>query len=554
MDSAPDDIAAVLPTARPWDQRGKSVLPLAGGYTQYLETLRWILETCRDEEPTEAVLQQRYAAEFNLGPRVAQQQLWFIRRCDLLHQHHGRIRVAAPSARYLAAQRPEIIIGTMHANLQFVGELLHEIRGPRTRKSLLETANGRYGLAWKKDSPVAYRLGWLRSAGLAEHLTGHSYQANGAGIAFLERIDLYVPSADSPLRNDVSPPCSAGSDAVGSLKGADMSVTPLDSAGGTTQGETREGSDVDAIEDRDGEAAAPGTKLGRSAHGVAAEIGDRLESLSCDGSKHQEFEVAVRDAFAFLGFGAERLSGPGQTDVLLTGVRPPEAQRPDDSTSWRYLVAVDAKAATNGRLADLQVTWPALALHRKQHSAAFSVLVGPSPRSRLLQFAVDASVTVLSAEQLALLCRNHAEVPLPVADYLWLFVDSEGDPRGGAVDLSPIADARAQATARRDLLAQVGEAVQDIAADFGPANRQLVRFSLAKTAALSGDALGIEVAAALDFLSSRWLRAIARSDPESADPHYMSTAPGRTVAARLRWLADAFDEVVDQARETPETG
>ncbi|WP_420611250.1 hypothetical protein [Candidatus Poriferisodalis sp.] len=287
---------------------------------------------------------------------------------------------------------------------------------------------------------------------------------------------------------------------------------------------------------------------------MAAEIGDRLESLSCDGSKHQEFEVAVRDAFAFLGFGAERLSGPGQTDVLLTGVRPPEAQRPDDSTSWRYLVAVDAKAATNGRLADLQVTWPALALHRKQHSAAFSVLVGPSPRSRLLQFAVDASVTVLSAEQLALLCRNHAEVPLPVADYLWLFVDSEGDPRGGAVDLSPIADARAQATARRDLLAQVGEAVQDIAADFGPANRQLVRFSLAKTAALSGDALGIEVAAALDFLSSRWLRAIARSDPESADPHYMSTAPGRTVAARLRWLADAFDEVVDQARETPETG
>lgn len=200
----------------------------------------------------------------------------------------------------------------------------------------------------------------------------------------------------------------------------------------------------------------------------------------------------------------------------------------------------------------LQVVWPALALHREQHAAAFSVLVGPSPRSRLLQFAADASVSVLSAEQLALLCRNHAAVPLPVADYFWLFVDSEGDPRGGAVDISPIADARAQAMALRDLLAQVGQAVHDIAADFGPANRQLVRFSLAKKAALGGDALRGEVAAALDFLSSSWLRAIARAEHETADPHYVPAAPGRTVAARLRWLADAFDDVADHERETSE--
>lgn len=420
----------------------------------------------------------------------------------------------------------------MHANVRFIGELVELTREPRTKQSLRQLANSQFGFAWEKTAQVDFRLGWLRSAGLVRMLNNSEYQATEAGISFLEWVELHPPSTVLVPAPDIALPES-------------VAGLPQDGPGQIDK--------FDAIEDQGEEAAAPNATGSRSTDDLAAEIGDRLESLSCDGSKHQELEVAVRDAFAFLGFGAERLSGSGQTDVLLTGIRPPEAQGPDQSTSWSYSVAVDAKASTNGKLADLQVTWPALALHREQHAAAFSVLVGPSPRSRLLQFAADASVTVMSAEQLAGLCRDHADVPLPVADYFWLFADSKGDPLGGAADLSLVAGARARAMARRDLLAQVGEAVNDIAADFGPANLQLVRFSLAQKAAPGGNALSAEVAEALDFLSSSWLRAIARADPGSADPHYVPMAPGRTVAARLRWLADAFDEAADQEGGTPES-
>lgn len=449
------------------------MLPLAGGNEQYLKTLAWVLECCRDHELDAEALRQRYAAAFGLNLDVAYAHLTALRRYVLLEDTGGRRVATAQSARWLETRQPAIVIGTMHANVRFVGELLDLIEQPHSKEFLRQQANGRYGFDWKKSAQIDFRLGWLRSAGFARMLGGAEYQATAAGLAFLERVELYRPKTASATAPDEPPPASSD---------------------GAEPGKSGKDDGFGAPEDGGEEGTTHSSTGHRSARELAVELGGRLESLSCDGSKHQEFEVAVRDSFAFLGFDAERLSGSGQTDVLFTGIRPPEVSRPDDSASWSYMVAVDAKAATNGALGDGQVSFPALTLHREKHAAAFSVLVGPNPRPRLLQFAAKASVAVLSASQLAGLCRDHAEEPLPVADYFWLFAGPEGSARGGAADLSLIADARAQASARRDLLAQVGEAV------------------------------------------------------------YVPMAPGRTVAARLRWLADAFDGAADHESETPETG
>ena len=459
------------------------------------------------------------------------QQVEMLRNFGLVDVVGERCTPSSEAVRWMETGRSEIVIGTIHANIRFIGELLHRLQQPQSFEQMRLVANDAFGFAWQTVNQVTYRLNWLRSGGLAEKLPDGKYRTTEAGLVFLTLVELHRPTTVA-----VPPPDGSRPEPV--------TETAQDDAGATGQ--------FDANVGRGEEPSAPGTKVPRTAQDLASEIGERLVSLSCDGSKHQEFEVAVRDAFAFLGFSAERLSGPGQTDVLLTGFQHPEARGADDSTSWSYRVAVDAKASTNGKLADLQVTWPALALHREKHAATFSMLVGPSPRPRLLQFADGASVTVLSADQLATLCREHAEVPLTVADYFWLFADSDGGPRGGAADLSFIAAARVQATTRRDLLAQVAETVNGIAADFGPANQQLVRFSLTTKTALGGDALSAEVAAALDFLGSSWLRTLVRADSGVVDPHYVPTAPSRTVAARLRWLADAFDEAADDASESSE--
>ena len=60
----------------------------------------------------------------------------------------------------------------------------------------------------------------------------------------------------------------------------------------------------------------PLPETGTSAETLAAEI---IEA-STDSRNPDRFERAVRDAFDFLGFEAQRLGGPGKTDVLLTAL------------------------------------------------------------------------------------------------------------------------------------------------------------------------------------------------------------------------------------------
>ena len=85
-------------------------------------------------------------------------------------------------------------------------------------------------------------------------------------------------------------------------------------------------------------------------------------------------------------------------------------------------IAVDAKTTASGSLGDNQVDWETLKEHRKNHGAKYSLLVAPDPTGkRLMDRARKSSVGVLSAEQLAYLCRGHARAPLSLVDYEQLF-------------------------------------------------------------------------------------------------------------------------------------
>ncbi|WP_423919487.1 hypothetical protein [Candidatus Poriferisodalis sp.] len=261
--------------------------------------------------------------------------------------------------------------------------------------------------------------------------------------------------------------------------------------------------------------------------------------------------MAVRDAFEFLGFEAQLLSGAGQTDVLVTGVRKSEIGDHLSMNRWQYRAAVDAKAVSKGSLTSGQVTWPAIEKHRKQHQADFALLVGPSPTGQLLDFAANAQIGVLAAEHLADLVDAHAVVPLPLAEYHGLFVDENGRPVGGTVELRQIEAARSQQAHRRDLLLAVHEAVTDIATKGLKADQSAISVTLNMLKRIQ--ASPAEVAAAVELLAGQWLGAIARNeDGASGQGDFVPTAPGRLVAQRLRWLADAFDELEGDA--TPPSG
>ncbi len=502
--------------------------PLAGGAEHYLDTLGWILRQCSAGNRSITSVAHLYRQQYGLNERVATQQVEMLRKFGLVDVGVKRCTPSNEAVRWMESGRSEIVIGTIHANIRFIGELLQELRHPQSREQLRLVANDAFGFRWQGVNPIGFRLNWLRSGGLAERFAGGNYRVTEAGLAFLELVVLQRPTTVSVPLPDEPPP---------------------ESVAETAQEDAGEAGEFDADDGRGPKPSVPGTKLLRSARDLASEIGERLVSLSCDGSKHQDFEVAVRDAFEFLGFEAEHLSGPGQTDVLLTATHADGLDGKNPSPNWRYRVTVDSKAATGGRLISNQVNWPALEKHRKQHDAQFSLLVGPGPAGQLLQFAADQAVGVLDASALSALCEAHASAPLATSAYFALFADSDGNARGGLIDTSVVESARAEMVLRRQLMVQAFEAVESIAPSFKPPDAGLVHYNLSREN--SGQQISEAlIAEALELLATPWLSAIAPVSDGNGSARYVPAAPGHEVAQRLRWLADAFDEAADDESES----
>ncbi len=394
----------------------------------------------------------------------------------------------------------------LHANVQFIGEMIAALGRPLSTDALLEFANESYSLAWTSRGQIDVRAAWLRSAGLVKKLTDNRYEATEAGLAFLEFIDLHPPIADS---TSDEPRQSSSDDEPRPPKPPKIDTTP------------------------------PSTSVSPSA--TADEIAQRLVNLSCDGAKHKEFEAAVRDAFVFLGLEAKQLSGAGQTDVLVKGACITGASGHTDSASRSFAAVVEVKAVGNGRLTSNQVDLMTIKKHRGQHGADYALIVGPGPAGQLLDYARDESIGVLDSARLAELVCSQGEMPLAAREFQRLFADAAGGPAGGEVDLRPLEEARKRHRRLRDLLSGVFRAVSEIDdSNAGTAIPPVVQF------ALTGQGISAslaEVEAALGLLATPWFDGLDLVD-EGAH-RYVPTTALHLLAQRLRWLANAFDDKTD---------
>ena len=246
-----------------------------------------------------------------------------------------------------------IPIAMIHSRLKFVGEMLSELEEPKSAEALRKAAS-RYGLDWKTYTQINNRRGWLQSANLIEG-AANRLKLTDAGRHLLGRLNIYVPSQSTEDSHDLN----------------------ASQRFGRSKPRTRESVAIS----------------------VADRLADEIAVASTESADHSRFERLVRDAFALMGFVAKHLGAPGNTDVLLTA----PLGRLDS-----YHVAVDAKTTASGSLNDNQVDWATLREHRNKHDANFSLLVAPSPSgNRLMNRAQEFSVAVLSADQLADLCRRH---------------------------------------------------------------------------------------------------------------------------------------------------
>ena len=245
-------------------------------------------------------------------------------------------------------------------------------------------------------------------------------------------------------------------------------------------------------------------------------------SSATDSRNPDRFERAARDAFAFLGFRAEWLGGPGRTDVLLDAL-----VGQDDS----YRVIVDCKTSGSGSVTDQQVDWVTLTEHRARHDAEYVGIVAPNPAgSRLAERARQHEVTVMSAEQLGGLCRQHARAPVGLDDYRSLFA------AGGMLDTQHV-DERADEVGRIvTLAAAVCDTIGERSPTFGRLSARDLFLILAGTPIAEATSEE-ELARLLDTLASPLLE-VLNGSPGSG---YRLATSLPVAALRLTNLAKALD-------------
>lgn len=147
---------------------------------------------------------------------------------------------------------------------------------------------------------------------------------------------------------------------------------------------------------------------------TAEEIISYLKATDCKSESPTEYEVALRDAFDYLGFGAELIGGSGDSDVMLSA----------NIGQASFKVSVDGKTSKDGKIISSQIDWISLDDHVKKNKTDYSMVVGPSFAGGNLPIrARGQRVSLLRTEQLVKLIQAHAAYPFTLLELKDLFTD-----------------------------------------------------------------------------------------------------------------------------------
>jgi len=135
-----------------------------------------------------------------------------------------------------------------------------------------------------------------------------------------------------------------------------------------------------------------------------------LEKAATDSQSPEHLELAVAEAFEFLGFAVDQLGESGDTDVLVQANIGPES----------YVVIVDAKSRKAGKLQTLDAY--TLHEHLRNNEADYAVVVaGSFAGGKVIRQARDNDVVLLSVPVLSTWLQLHSRTPLNLDEYRVMF-------------------------------------------------------------------------------------------------------------------------------------
>ncbi|RZU28494.1 hypothetical protein EV284_5820 [Streptomyces sp. BK022] len=344
-----------------------------------IENLRTCIAAAEDQLEKDALL-GFIANRFGLKRSSVDSMLPFVRAAGLLLEVRRGVFMATPAAKAWLRSGSDIdFIRILHANMRFVGELIRAAKTNVPRNDVYREGIT-YGL--NKDK-VRWLTAFMLEAGLLIETSWSSVQATATGLRLIETLPLadpHLPEAAEDLSPDLAQ---------------------------STPGQPVEPDELSLIVDSLRRSAVdPGAD--GAAPGVA-------------------FEVYIESAFRHMGFRAQRISGSGDTDILV--------QWYDGTGSLRTAI-VDGKSTSSGRVTHNNVSDVAIDTHKEKRSAEYVAVIGPSFSGDTIQnMAKRKQWALVTADELGQIVSSAEALGLRPADVGMLFEVPDGLSRlAGLID------------------------------------------------------------------------------------------------------------------------
>lgn len=321
--------------------------PLPGGVEKYFETLVKLLthvgdKTVKYDELVDFVFQTYPQTKGSTAMTI---YLGSVGRMGLWQTTDGKVRLTPEGGNLLAQSATDPVAGkqaTLEIKRQKVvgyDELLAILHADDLSLDEIHTQlQAAIHVEWKSTTQTFYRLCWLRSLGFVVR-KGLQYGLTPAGHA--------------------------------------IKLTSTGGAGGSLGGGFH-------------------TTL-RPLEQTALRIAKQIDQAAIKGQDGADLEKLTAEAFAFLGFDAQVISGPGNPDVVLTA--------PMGESGYRALI--DTKSRSSGCVQQNDVNFHALNQHKSKVSADYSMVLGPDfSGGNLETWATEQNVRLLRIGELRAILRT----------------------------------------------------------------------------------------------------------------------------------------------------
>ncbi|MFG5721735.1 restriction endonuclease [Streptomyces murinus] len=349
-----------------------------------IENLRTCIAAAEDQLEKDALL-GFIANRFGLKRSSVDSMLPFMRAAGLLLEVRRGVFTATPAAKAWLRSGSDIdFIRILHANMKFVGELIRAAKGNVPRNDVYREGIT-YGL--NKDK-VRWLTAFMLESGLLIETSWSSVQATATGLRLIETLPLaepHLPEAAEEL--ELSP------DLAQSTPGQPGELDEPDGLSLIVESLRRSAVDPGA------DGAAPGVA----------------------------FEVYIESAFRHMGFRAQRISGSGDTDILV--------QWYDGNGSLRTAI-VEGKSTSSGRVTHNNVSDVAIDTHKEKRSAEYVAVIGPAfSGDTIKNMAKRKQWALITADELSQVVSSAEALGLRPADVGMLFEVPDGLSRlAGLID------------------------------------------------------------------------------------------------------------------------